>query len=166
MKSYIVVVMGVAGAGKTTVAARLAERLTTDLADADELHPPANIAKMSAGIPLTDEDRQPWLWSVARWIGDRRDRGGVMACSALKRPYRDLLRAANPAAWFAHLDGTPELLATRLADRRGHFLPAALLASQLADLEPLRPDEAGIRLDIAASPDNLVATAVRALTGV
>jgi gluconokinase len=149
--------MGVAGAGKTTVATRLAQLLGCEVADADDFHPSANIARMSAGVPLTDEDRWPWLEAIAAWIRarDRAGRTAVVTCSALKRAYRQLLQAASPRGVFVHLTGTPELLAERIAGRRGHFMSPAMLASQLAVLEPLGPDEPGLTLDVTASPDEL-----------
>ncbi|SDC98180.1 gluconokinase [Actinokineospora iranica] len=156
--------MGVSGSGKTTVAALLAARLGVPLAEADEFHPPANIAKMTAGIPLTDEDRCPWLAAIADWIAERaRTGGGVVTCSALKRPYRDLLRRAAPDdVWFVHLHGDKSVLADRITRRSGHFMPASLLDSQLADLEPLGPDEPGVRLDITHTPEELAAAALPA----
>nr|WP_042192220.1 gluconokinase [Kibdelosporangium sp. MJ126-NF4] len=147
--------MGVSGSGKTTVGRELAGRLGVDYAEADEFHPPANIAKMSAGTPLTDEDRWPWLEAIAAWIRDHQQTGGVVTSSALKFKYRDVLRTGGDV-FFVHLDGTRELIAERLAARKGHFMPAALLDSQIADLEPLHPDESGVVLDIDATPDYLV----------
>jgi gluconokinase len=157
----VIVVMGVSGSGKTTVGQALAARLGVKYAEADEFHPPANIAKMSAGQPLTDDDRWPWLQAIAEWIGEHEDPGAVVTCSALKRPYRDLLRSGGPV-FFVHLDGTKELIAARLAQRKGHFMPPALLDSQLADLEPLHPDEPGVVLNIEASPEALAEAAFRA----
>ncbi|PRX44172.1 gluconokinase [Prauserella shujinwangii] len=156
----VIVVMGVAGSGKTTVGTALAAMLGVPYAEADDFHSPANIAKMSAGVPLTDADRMPWLRAIARWIGAHTHGGGVVTCSALKRRYRDVLRAGGPA-WFLHLHGDRDLLARRLTARRGHFMPVALLDSQLADLEPLEPDEPGRTVDIAAPADDIVAGLVR-----
>ncbi|PWW65294.1 gluconate kinase (SKI family) [Actinokineospora spheciospongiae] len=162
----VVVVMGVSGSGKTTVASLLADRLGVPLAEADEFHPRANIDKMTSGVPLTDADREPWLAAIAGWIADRAaDGGGVVTCSALKGRYRDTLRAAAPDVWFLHLDGSPDLLAERIGHRSGHFMPPSLLASQLADLEPLTPEERGIRLDVAHTPGELVEAALAALRG-
>jgi len=160
-----IIVMGIAGAGKTTVATRLAERLGCELADADEFHPKANIAKMSAGIPLVDEDRWPWLEAIAAWIRTRAeaDHTAVVTCSALKRAYRDVLRGASPGVVFVHLSGAPELIAERIRGRRGHFMPPALLASQLATLEPLAPDEPGLIVDVARKPDELAEQVIAAL---
>jgi gluconokinase len=161
----IVVVMGVSGAGKSTVGRALADRLRVPYAEADEFHPPANIAKMSAGVPLTDADRTPWLRAIAAWITEQAGRrGGVVTCSALKRRYRDVLSAAAADVWFLHLDGDPALLAERIGARTGHFMPAALLASQLGDLEPLAPEEPGLVVDVAAAPERIVATTLAALT--
>ena len=162
----VVVVMGVSGSGKTTVASLVAERLGVPLAEADEFHPRANIDKMTSGVPLTDADREPWLAAIAGWIAERAaDGGGVVTCSALKRRYRDTLRAAADDVWFLHLDGAPELLAARIGHRSGHFMPPSLLASQLADLEPLSDQESGVRLDIALSPADLADAALAALDG-
>lgn len=158
-------VTGVAGSGKTTVAAVLASRLGVPLAEADDFHPRANIAKMAAGHPLTDEDRWPWLRAIAKWIGERGlAGGGVVTCSALKRGYRDLLREGNPDVWFVHLTGSHELLARRIGARKGHFMPPALLESQFADLEPLGPDEQGVTLDVQATPDELADAALRSFS--
>ncbi|WP_051386494.1 gluconokinase [Actinokineospora inagensis] len=157
--------MGVAGSGKTTVAALVAGRLGVPLAEADEFHPAANIAKMRSGHPLTDQDRMPWLAAIAEWIGERgRDGGGVVTCSALKRSYRDLLGRAAPRVVFVYLHGTREVLADRMRGRTGHFMPVSLLDSQLADLEPLAADEDGWTLDITHTPGELAEAAVRALT--
>ena len=160
-----IIVMGVAGSGKTTVAHRLAERLACDLADADDFHPPANVARMAAGIALQDEDRWPWLDAIAAWIRARAEAGrtAVVTCSALKRAYRDVLRAASARAVFVHLSGAPELIAARIANRHGHFMPPALLASQLATLEPLGPDEPGLVVDLARLPEELAEEIVTAL---
>ncbi|WP_435738934.1 gluconokinase [Cellulosimicrobium sp. PMB13] len=150
--------MGVAGSGKTTVATLLTERLGITYAEADEFHPQANIDKMRAGTPLTDEDRWPWLEAIRDWLSAEADAGrsGVVTCSALKRTYRDLLRTARGQVCFVHLDGSPELLAERMQHRSGHFMPTSLLPSQLATLEPLTDDERGFRLDIATPPEQLV----------
>jgi gluconokinase len=154
------VVMGVAGSGKTTVAGRLAARLDLVLAEADEFHPAANIAKMSAGTPLTDADRAPWLAAIRDWLSSEADAGhaAVVTCSALKRTYRDVLRSAHGTVRFVHLDGSAELLAGRIGERSGHFMPPTLLPSQLADLEPLADDEDGVVVDATATPDEIVET--------
>jgi gluconokinase len=157
----VIVVMGVSGSGKTTVGQAVAARLGVEYAEADEFHPPANIEKMSAGHPLDDDDRWPWLQAIASWIGTHSSTGGVVTCSALKRTYRDVLRGGGPV-FFVHLDGTKELIAARLAERKGHFMPPALLDSQLAALEPLDPDEPGAVLNIELPPEALTEAAVRA----
>ncbi|MEV7178856.1 gluconokinase [Kitasatospora sp. NPDC093679] len=161
----VVVVMGVSGVGKTTVARLLAERLGLPGAEADDFHPPENIAKMSAGVPLGDRDREPWLHALGRWLGDRATAGtgGVVTCSALKRQYRDTLRAHCPDAFFLHLSGGHELVQDRLAHRVGHFMPTSLLDSQYALLEPLQPDERGAVLDVGPTPAILVESAAALL---
>ncbi|MFE0460720.1 gluconokinase [Kitasatospora sp. NPDC058965] len=159
-ENQLIVVMGVAGVGKTTVAQQLAERLGLPCAEADDFHPAANIAKMAAGIPLDDADREPWLRALAAWLHERgaAGTGGVVTCSALKRRYRDTLRAGCPDAYFLHLDGGRRLIAQRLAARTGHFMPASLLDSQYAVLEPLQSDERGAVLDVGPEPDGEVRT--------
>jgi len=147
--------MGVSGAGKSTVGELLAARLGVPYRDGDDLHLPGSITKMSAGVPLLDADRLPWLHRVGGWLAARPD-GGVIACSALRRSYRDLIREACPDAVFVHVHGPRELLASRVRGREGHFMPSSLLDSQLALLEPLAPDEAGTEFDAAHSPTVLV----------
>ncbi|MEU5158137.1 gluconokinase [Streptomyces sp. NPDC020875] len=159
----VVVVMGVAGTGKTTIGPLLAEALGVPYAEGDDFHPPANIAKMSAGTPLDDGDRLPWLDSIGEWARGRADLGGVVSSSALKRAYRDRLRAAAPDAVFLHLSGDRVLIEERMTARRGHFMPTALLDSQFATLEPLEPDEAGVAVDVTGSPAEITARAVAAL---
>jgi gluconokinase len=144
--SKTVVVMGVSGSGKSTVGAALAQRLRVPFVDADELHPPANIAKMTAGQPLDDDDRYPWLERVGDWLSGH-PHGGVASCSALKRKYRDLLRQHCAGIRFLHLSGSPEMVQRRLASRPDHFMPAALLQSQFDALEPLSDGEAGVTID-------------------
>lgn len=148
----VLVIMGVSGSGKSTVAGALARRLGWDLGEGDDLHPAGNVAKMAVGRPLTDEDRRPWLDRVAAWIGERTDAGrpGIITCSALKRSYRDALRGEHVV--FVLLDGTREQLAGRLALRHEHFMPAALLESQLADLDKPGDDEHALRIDIGPAP--------------
>lgn len=144
-----VVVMGVSGSGKTTIGQELATALGAVFLDADDLHSPTNRAKMSRGIPLTDDDRQPWLREVGAAIADARARHSrlIVACSALRRRYRDIIRSAVVGhVAFVHLTGGEELIHSRLTERRDHFMPAGLLRSQLDTLEPLRPDEIGISL--------------------
>lgn len=147
--------MGVSGVGKSTVGAALAARLGVPFEDADDLHPAANVAKMRAGHPLDDEDRWPWLDAVGRWLAEHPD-GGVMACSALKRSYRDRLRRHAPQARFLLLQGPREVVERRQADRPGHFMPPTLMGSQLAILEPLEPDEDGIVLDVDRGVEEVV----------
>ena len=152
-----VVVMGVSGSGKTTVGAALADALGMEFVDGDSLHPEANVAKMAAGIPLDDADRAPWLDAIGAVLA-----AGpvVVACSALKRAYRDRLRAAAPALQLVFLDGDRDVLAERMAARPGHFMPASLLDSQLATLERPGPDERALTVDI----DEPVAMIVAELT--
>jgi gluconokinase len=150
-----IVVMGVSGSGKSTVGAALAQRLRVPFADADDFHPPANIAKMSAGHPLDDDDRLPWLEAIGEWLAEH-SAGGVMSCSALKRKYRDQLRRHCPDVEFVHLAGTPEVIGRRQASRPGHFMPASLLASQFHTLEPLQPDERGTTIDVDQNIDSIV----------
>jgi carbohydrate kinase (thermoresistant glucokinase family) len=149
----LVVVMGVSGSGKSTVGALVSQRLGVPFADADDLHPASNVAKMSAGQPLDDGDRWPWLAAVGDALAVASGTGLVMACSALKRSYRDAIRARAPQAVFVHLHGEPELLAARLAGRLGHFMPSTLLDSQLATLEVPGDDE-GVTVDIAQNPES------------
>lgn len=149
------VVMGVSGSGKSTVGAALAQRLGVPFADADDLHPAANIEKMSRGEPLDDEDRRPWLETIGRWLAGHPD-GGVVSCSALKRSYRDQLRRHVADLELLHLEGSHEVIARRQASRPGHFMPASLLASQFATLEPLDPDEHGLVIDVDQSVDRIV----------
>ena len=150
--------MGVAGAGKTLIGARLAAVLDIAFVEGDDHHPPANLALMRAGIALTDADRRPWLNTLAALLAvARRDgRGIVIACSALKQSYRDLLRAADPDVHFIHLDGTPLLIAQRLAGRTGHYMPLSLLDSQFATLEPPAPDEHAWTINADQTADAIV----------
>ena len=152
-----VVVMGVSGSGKSTVGCALARRLRAPFVDADTLHPPANIAKMTAGEPLDDDDRHPWLEKVGEWLAGHRA-GGVVSCSALKREYRDQLRAHCPRVEFLHLSGSPEQINRRLAARSGHFMPPVLLPSQFDILEPLGADEAGVTVDIGQDVGTIIDT--------
>jgi gluconokinase len=148
--------MGVSGSGKSTVGAALAQRLRVPFADADDFHPPANIAKMTAGEPLNDDDRYPWLEAIGMWLAEHCEGGGAMSCSALKRKYRDQLRRHCPNVEFLHLSGTPEVIGRRQASRPGHFMPASLLQSQFATLEPLETDERGIVIDVDQNIDSIV----------
>ncbi|WP_368413913.1 gluconokinase [Falsiroseomonas sp.] len=161
----LLVVMGVTGAGKSTVGGLIAERLGLGFRDADEFHPPANIAKMSAGQPLEDADRWPWLDAIGAHLASHRGQGCVVTCSALKRAYRDRLRAAAPGLRFIHLHGDLALVAARQAARQGHFMPASLVASQFATLEAPRDEPDVLALDVAAAPAALADAAIRALEG-
>jgi len=154
----ILVVMGVSGSGKTTVGAMLAGELGWKYAEADGFHPAANIEKMAAGHPLTDEDRRPWLAAIGGWIDDQvaLGRPGVVTCSALKRRYRDQVRAGRPEVQLIYLRGSRDLIASRLAARHGHFFAAAMLDSQFADLEELAPDEGALIVSIGGSPKQIV----------
>lgn len=151
-----VVVMGVSGAGKSTVGECLARRLDLEYADADEFHDPLNVATMAAGTPLTDDERWPWLEAIARWLADREQSGGVVTCSGLRRVYRDVLRSGAPDAWFLHLVGSRDLMSDRVAGRPHHFMPAALVESQFETLEPPEDDERAIDIDAAIAPDDIV----------
>ncbi|ANC30267.1 gluconokinase [Isoptericola dokdonensis] len=162
------VVMGVAGCGKSTVGGLLAARLGVRFVDADDLHPAHNVATMAAGTPLTDADRLPWLARVADVLSQGADAGEpvVVACSALRRAYRDALRAgAGGDVAFVHLHGDRALLAERIAARADHFMPPALLDSQLATLEPLEADETGFVLDVARPPGRTAVAAADRLGG-
>ena len=153
--------MGVSGAGKSLIGASLARALGLEFLEGDAYHPPENVARMSAGIPLNDDDRQAWLAAIAtRLAAARADTGLVVSCSALKRRYRDVLRAGMADVQFVHLAGTRTLLEQRLAGRRGHFMPSSLLDSQLAILEPPAPDEHAWVCDISEAPDVIVARLV------
>jgi len=161
----VLVLMGVSGSGKTTVAQVIAERLHWPFEEGDALHPPANVAKMAAGHPLTDEDRAPWLAKVADWVDARLDAGesGVITCSALKRSYRALIDRRGERVEFVYLHGSRELIASRLAARHGHFMPSSLLDSQLATLEEPTADEPAIRVEIGAAPQAVAADVLAAL---
>jgi gluconokinase len=150
--------MGVSGSGKTTIGAELARRLGLPFAEADELHPSANIAKMTAGDPLTDGDRWPWLQATRDWMSDQNSAGRstVVTCSALRRTYRDVLREADSDVFFIHLEGDPDLIGERLHQRTDHFMPPELLPSQFQALEPLDDDEDGVTVSVAAPPDRVI----------
>ena len=165
MSATGLVVMGVSGAGKTTVARELAERLGWPMAEGDDYHPASSIAKMESGTPLTDGDRAPWLLSLRDWISARAAAGQscVLACSALKRSYRDILSGAAARVRFVHLSGSREVIGARIAARSGHFMPPGLLDSQFGDLEPLGPDEDGVVVDVAAAPERIARTAIEEL---
>ena len=153
-----IVLMGVSGSGKSTVMTRMRERRHWPSAEADEFHPSANIAKMSSGRPLNDDDRWPWLHAIAAWIGAREAarENGLVACSALKRSYRDLLREGHGSVRFVHLVAAADVLERRVAQRRGHYMPPSLLDSQLETLETLQPDEPGIAVSSELPPDQIV----------
>lgn len=162
MSGRVLIVMGVSGSGKTTVGSRLAQHLGWDFAEGDDFHPAANVAKMAAGQPLTDADREPWLQAIAAWIDGelRAGRRGVVTCSALKRRYRYELRRTDVR--FIYLRVARAELERRLTSRPGHFMPASLLDSQLAALEPPAADEAALTVD-AADPEQSVETILAAL---
>lgn len=153
-----IVVMGVSGAGKSTVGAALAARLGAAFIDSDSLHPPANVQKMASGTPLTDEDRWPWLKLVGAALSAESPNGAVIACSALRRPYRDAIRAMAPSTAFVLLEVATPVLQDRMTLRPGHFMPASLLISQLETLEPLEADEIGL---ILTSEEGIESTADR-----
>jgi gluconokinase len=161
----LVVVMGVSGSGKTTVAEGIAQHLHWRFQEGDNLHPPANVEKMSRGEPLTDEDRWPWLDAIGDWL-DARVRAGedaVLTCSALRRIYRDRLRSGRPGVRFCHVVVSADTLRQRLSHRRGHYMPASLLPSQLATLDELGDDEPGVTVSAEGDPADVLAEALRAL---
>lgn len=168
MTALRVVVMGVSGSGKSALATRLALALGAEFVEGDELHPPRNVELMAAGIALTDNDRHGWLHAVAEHLVQARLHGRsiVISCSALKRRYRDLLRQGAADTRFIHLHGPADLLAQRLAQRVGHYMPASLLSSQLQTLEPPGPDEGALTLDIAAPVERLVQLALSGISGI
>ncbi|WP_020652842.1 gluconokinase [Massilia niastensis] len=149
------VIMGVCGCGKSQTGSRLAARLGAPFIEGDDYHSAANVAKMKAGVPLTDEDRQGWLEALRDELAGRGGQGAVLSCSSLKRAYRDILRGAGDVR-FVHLAGERGLIAERMGARPGHYMPTSLLDSQMASLEPLQPDETGITLDIRDTPERLV----------
>jgi len=161
----VIVVMGVSGSGKTTVAALLAGRLNWEFEDGDWLHPEANVEKMHRGIALTDEDRWPWLRAIAAWIDEKRHEGrhGVVACSALKRSYRDVLIGERGDVRLVYLKGDEALIARRITARHGHFMPATLLHSQFETLEEPGEDERPITVAIDARPAQIVSRIVEEL---
>jgi gluconokinase len=161
----IAVMMGVSGSGKTTIAAKLAERLGWQMLEGDKLHPPANVAKMSAGTPLDDADRWPWLRAIAAAIDAWRAEGvsGVAACSALKRAYRDILIGSRPDVVLVYLQGSHELISARMAARKGHFMPPGLLDSQFATLEEPGDSERPLVVSVAPPPDAIVDAIIKQL---
>jgi gluconokinase len=157
--------MGVSGSGKTSAARELVRQLGWDYIEGDDLHSEANVTKMAAGHPLDDDDRWPWLRRIADWIGGREAAGvgAVVTCSALKRAYRDLLRDGHPSVRFVHLLADEDVLTDRVTHRHGHFMPPALLRSQLDTLEPLEPDEPGIGVGTQGDPAAIADRAIAAL---
>jgi gluconokinase len=161
-----VVVMGVSGAGKSTIGQLIAAQLDAPFRDADSFHPPANVAKMSSGQPLTDEDRWPWLKAIAAWIAEHRAAGTtcVVTCSALKRVYRDIVTDSQRAdVRIVYLKGDFDLIASRLAARKGHFMPPALLKSQFDTLQEPAADEHAIVAPVDAAPEKIAARALEKL---
>ena len=161
----IVVVMGVAGSGKTTVAKGIAVSMNWLFAEGDAFHPEANVEKMHSGVPLTDEDRWPWLRLIGDWMSEQEDAGvsAVVTCSALRRVYRDLLREDRPAVRFCHVTSQESTIADRLDHREGHYMPPSLLPSQLATLEPLEDDEPGVTVSGAGSETEVLDRVLHAL---
>ena len=161
----VIVVMGVSGSGKSTIGQDLADRLQAAYLEGDALHPASNVDKMSHGIPLTDADRRPWLLAIADvidgWLAEHRS--GVVACSALKRAYRDILIGRRRGVALVYLEGSHDLIAQRMAARHGHFMPTALLDSQFATLEPPREDETPITVSVEGPPEQIVETIVQQL---
>ena len=158
MNRNVYVIMGVTGSGKSTVGAMLARRLGVDFVEGDDYHPPENVRRMASGIALTDEDRAGWLRALAARIRHAKDAGSgmVLTCSALKRAYRDVFRLADPEVRFVFLKGTVSLIGERIAERRGHFMPASLLQSQLAILEEPHGDERALVYEISGTPEAIV----------
>ncbi len=167
-RPVVLVFMGVAGSGKTTVAAIVAGRLGWPFEEGDALHPQSNIEKMAAGIPLTDDDRWPWLAKIADWIDQRLDAGenGLITCSALKRSYRDLINRRGSGVVFVYLAGSKETIVARLAGRQGHFMPSRLLDSQFADLEEPASDEPAVWIDIGPDPEVVAENIMERLDGI
>ncbi|QJY48426.1 gluconokinase [Pseudonocardia broussonetiae] len=165
MDRRTLVVMGVSGVGKTSVAQELVRSTGWVFAEGDDLHTEANRQKMAAGHPLDDDDRWPWLRRIADWIGEHEQAGtgAVITCSALKRRYRDLLRDGHPSVFFVHLLAPPDLIEQRITARRGHYMPPSLLSSQLATLEPLEPDEPGVGVETTGEPSEVAERALAAL---
>jgi gluconokinase/shikimate kinase len=167
-KPVVLVLMGVSGCGKTTVAAILSGRLGWPFEEGDQLHPQSNIDKMRAGHPLTDEDRAPWLEKIANWVEECLDAGqnGLITCSALKRSYRDIINRRGHGVEFVYLAGSKELISHRLAARHGHFMPATLLDSQFEALQEPTPDEPAVRIDIGPPAATLADTIIQTLESI
>lgn len=161
--SVRIVVMGVSGSGKSSVGELLADRLGVEYADADSFHPDTSVAKMSAGVPLTDEDRWPWLERIGSWLVEREQNGAVATCSALKRSHRDVLRRNAADVWFVHCSASEELIKSRLDKRRNHFMPASLLRSQFEELQPPEADERAVVVDVSRPIEDVVDTCLSAL---
>ncbi|MDN5790865.1 MAG: gluconokinase [Micrococcales bacterium] len=161
----IIVVMGVSGSGKSTVARAVAATMGWDFAEGDNFHSASNVAKMHSGHPLTDADRWPWLEAIGDWISAQVSRGesGVVTCSALRRAYRDLLRQGRPAVRFLDVSAPEQTIEGRMQHRSGHFMPPSLLPSQLATLEPLGPDEPGVEVTTEGTPDQVLERSLEAL---
>jgi len=160
-----IVVMGVSGVGKTTIAKGISTLTGWTFAEGDAFHPDANVAKMHAGQPLTDDDRWPWLAAIGEWISAEiaEGRSAVITCSALRRAYRDLLREGRPEVEFCHLAAPEDLIGDRLSHRDGHFMPPSLLPSQFATLEPLEADEPGVTVPVEGAVPDVLARAVASL---
>jgi carbohydrate kinase (thermoresistant glucokinase family) len=161
----VLIVMGVSGVGKSTIAEALAQKLGWAFQEGDALHPPSNVQKMHAGVPLSDEDRAPWLAAIKRWIDARLAAGepGVVTCSALKRSYRDFLVDGRPDVRILYLHSDEAMIEARIEHRTGHFMPASMLQSQLNTLEEPGPDEHPITLEVAGTIEATVSAALRAL---
>jgi gluconokinase len=165
MAPHVIVLMGVSGCGKSTIGQRLSKKLSWPFRDADSFHPEANIAKMSRGAPLEDEDRWPWLGAIAQWIDERRGAGApaIVSCSALRRAYRERIIGARSGVDLVYLKGTVQLIGERLRRRKGHFMPPSLLQSQFAALEEPQRDERPIIVSVAMPPPRVVAAILEAL---
>ncbi|MFC5504675.1 MULTISPECIES: gluconokinase [Hyphomicrobiales] len=166
VKPAVIVVMGVASSGKTSLGERLAGQLGWPFRDADSFHPPENVAKMAGGTPLTDEDRKPWLAAIAAWIDDLRASGGhgIVTCSALKRAYRRVIVGDRADVALVYLKGSRELIGERMAQRQHHFMPTALLDSQFATLEEPGEDERPLVVSVESSKDAIVADVLTRLS--